>query len=233
MTPQNRGQQELCALDASVSEIALAVGAARSTAHGWLSGKRLPGEEHRELISAAFGIDAASWDYIPRPGIEVTITPRKGGRPRSPQSPRKRSGRPRTASRRQGPARSTTAGPATAPTSPAAPPYSPRPAPDASPVTHQEWQLACIRHDIDHSKPSPPAMSKLRGSEITGMLNLERLRFEADLVDPRALRDHPAWRDFIARLRPPLQLHTDALRAVDAVLDDFANQCDIFERNEP
>ena len=217
---KNDGQRLLIACGDSLAKIAAHAGTSKSQAHAWKHGTKLPPEGNREALFEAYGIALSAWDCA-LPDIVVTAPAKKAGRPTRAQAAAKKANPPtnhKSPDPDLAPKRKTFSQPQHGEEPTPVPPYPARPTEDASAVANVQYQLDCIRHDLEHEPLSVAGKSKLRADESRAMTMLLKFKKEEEMAEDRFVRDHPAWQRFTEKILAALAPHTEASKAVLAAL---------------
>lgn len=89
---RSEGQRMLQAVPDSLSQIAKACGAGKSTVGDWRTGAKEPGQEYRAALERVYGISSLSWAQVP--GGEQERAPRVPRPPATPADAEESDGRP-------------------------------------------------------------------------------------------------------------------------------------------
>ncbi len=229
---KTEGQRLLREVPESAGKIAAALGCSRPLVSYWRSGKKVPGGLHRQSLETHFGIPVTAWETAPG-----ATPPKRTARAKK----RSTKGKPEPKSKNKGKAKAAPASRAKAGARPSPPQpssrvhvqeethpprrggYPPTPSDDAPSTEILRYQLACIRHDLDHLELDVASRSKLRGDETRAIGMLAKIEKEMELREARYVYEHPAWLGLRVVILRALKPYPEASQAVlDALVDTEA-----------
>lgn len=189
----SEGRQRFLALELTNAQIARACQVSEQAVAAWRSGRTIPGYRSRVVIEQEWGIPSASWGAAPPPIPEnpptpVSAPPPVPARVRPPSVP------------------------------PAIPPailaLEEDDEPAATTVADVKRMLRQHRTYAKGGNFMPSERAKMRDTEIRLVGLLAKLERDAELLEDRIVKEHPAWKRLRTAIMKALEPHPEAMKDV-------------------